>query len=82
MKDEDVVRKFAAIIGVGRIYKHRTGAAYWRWQTANRRDTLHAVGLLYPFMCSRRQKQMHEMVRKMFIPKANRWDKHRELLKW
>ena len=76
MKDEDVVRKFAAIMGIGKIYHCRTGSQLWRWQTTNKRDTVRALVLLYPWVGPRRRKAMEGTLKRMLVPKRSRWDGH------
>jgi hypothetical protein len=58
--DEDVVRKFAAVIGCGKVYgpyyeKSKPGKKpRFSWHTKSKADGIQAASLLEPFLCERR----------------------------
>lgn len=58
MKDEAIVRQFAAVMGVGRVYgTQRVGYTMWSWQTTSRADWEMATALLLPWLGERRTLQ-------------------------
>ncbi len=76
MTDEDVVRKFAGIIGVGYVnsYKRPGQKRYWRWAAQSRNDVLEALGLLWPYLGERRQEKATEVLERAaaIIPRGTK----------
>jgi hypothetical protein len=66
MTDEDVVRKFTDIIGIGAVhgpYPERNRPQikpYWSWHIGKRQDVLNFVALFAPLMGTRRANKMTE----------------------
>ena len=68
MLDEDIVKRFAAIVRCGHVHgpiKHtRSGRAdYWKWETSRWRDIVHVIVLLRPHLGVRRQQQLDTVLR-------------------
>ena len=66
MTDEDVLRKARAISGMGHVYgPTRPGGvrkAYWRWAVNRQADTYALMIALYPWLGSRRQAAVRDVV--------------------
>jgi hypothetical protein len=65
MTDEDVVSKFADIIGVGTVHgpyqaRQVNFKPYWSWHCGKRQDILNFVALFAPLMGTRRADRMTE----------------------
>ena len=67
MTDEDVVRHFADIIGIGSVHgpyqeqgRRSHVKPYWSWHCGRREDILNIVGLFAPLMGTRRANKMTE----------------------
>jgi hypothetical protein len=64
--DEDVVQRYQAIVGVGRIYQDkkltRGGKRFWHWMAAKRSDVEHVAELFRPYLGARRLARMDEML--------------------
>lgn len=63
--DEDVVKRFHEIIGVGSFlgpYKNRSGTDRWVWQVQNFRDCLKVATMLFPYLGKRRQEKARDMI--------------------
>jgi hypothetical protein len=70
--DEDVIRRFAQIIGVGKVYgpyTHKNGRdgrrrdhhkIYYRWQAGTREDVRYVANMLLPYLGERRAAKIHE----------------------
>ena len=60
MTDEDVVRRFHSIIGIGNVRPepHPPHKTSWRWKIAGREDVLNFCALLQPHMGERRAAKM------------------------
>lgn len=73
MTDREVLDRFHAIVGRGRIYIHsahkskrgieRGWSKAWVWQVGSRGDVLHVLGLLMPNLGSRRRARAEEALR-------------------
>jgi len=69
MCDRDVVERFAAIMGCGKVTnpdkrheqnpKHRP---IWRWSTARRADCLRIAQMFLPYLGERRSARAHEII--------------------
>jgi len=63
--DEDVVSRFAAIVGVGFVSEVRPRRSHhkhaWRWG-ANGEDVERVYALLAPWLGERRQARFHELL--------------------
>lgn len=64
MTDEDVVRRFARILGVGNVHSYATPPRkrYWRWSVQSKDDVLVVLGLLFPFLGERRAARAAEVI--------------------
>ena len=65
MSDEDVVRRFHRLIGIGNVtgpYVYNQHKPLWAWRSAAVEDVLNAVALLAPLMGDRRAAKMGECV--------------------
>jgi hypothetical protein len=65
MSDEDVVRRFHRLIGVGNVtgpYVYNGGKPLWAWRAAAVADVLNAVRMLEPLMGDRRAARMRDCV--------------------
>lgn len=66
MTDEDVVRRFHTVVGVGKVWRKpepREGwKPLWDWRCHGHNDTLYVLTLLKPYLGARRQ----ETARKVF----------------
>lgn len=64
-QDLDVVERFAAAMGCGKIYGpyNDKGARRprWSWHAKNAADTAQALALLEPFLCERRTARLSEL---------------------
>ncbi len=72
MTDLDVLEHFAAVVGVGNIYKHSTlphRKECWVWRTEASADLLTVGYLLGPFMHQRRQSALIELLDKIPNPR-------------
>lgn len=63
--DEDVLRRFVAIVGAGKVYGPYTYSnpkwkPYWQWQAQTYELVQHVVALLWPWLCTRRRAQAAE----------------------
>ena len=62
MTDEDVVREFAAVVGVGTVAGPRDNGPgrkpSWRWDTTNYEHTQAVVAALWPWLKSRRRERI------------------------
>ena len=60
--DHDVVERFAAAIGCGKVYgpylDKNAKNPRWSWHAKNKADAEHAVAILEPFLCSRRRAKL------------------------
>lgn len=75
MCDRDVVERFAAIMGCGKVTKgdrreeqnprHR---AIWRWGTAKRADCLRIARMLLPYLGERRTAKAREIIEAADVP--------------
>mgnify|MGYP001562412677 CR=1 FL=1 len=72
MSDEDVIRKLAAMTGVGTISEtapiekhHKT---QWRWQVAKTVDVIDLMKRLQPLMGKRRRKRIDEILNEFESP--------------
>ena len=60
MTDEDVVRRFASVVGYGAIYPRPSTPPRkptWRWQTGKRADVIALWQMFEPYMGQRRTDQ-------------------------
>lgn len=64
MTDEDVVRRFARIIGRGNVqsYRRPPRKRYWRWSVQSKDDVLAVLGVLWPLLGARRQEAATEVI--------------------
>lgn len=66
MTDEDSVRRFHAVVGLGRVrYENRAKRGwkdYWVWSCSSIEDVEIVVGLLYPYLGKRRQGRAMEVL--------------------
>ena len=64
MTDEDTVRRFHAIVGVGAIHvRHRAGVkSHWIWQVHTIEGFRHVFGLLEPWLGDRRRARATELI--------------------
>lgn len=68
--DEDIVKRFFQIVGVGRIYeqtKHRNGLSlgtkpFFRWQTQSRNDFRFIAKIFTPYLGERRLARVTELL--------------------
>lgn len=68
MTDEDVVERFARIVGRGAVHSYRSNQRtthggqrkqQWRWSVQSAEDVGHVLGLLWPFLGERRKEQAY-----------------------
>lgn len=83
MTDEDVVKKFHAIVGVGHVggpYHPSTRPnhhkPHWRWTVTGGRQAQAVLAALWPFLCLRRKAKAEEAIR--FFAAQQVWTKHRK----
>lgn len=73
MTDEDVIRRFAAVVGVGKIYgpygyangksrRREHHKQYWRWTAATKHSVLAAAQMFLPWMGQRRAQKLNEAI--------------------
>jgi hypothetical protein len=67
MTDEDVVIKFANIMGFGKVkgpYQPQPSSrkVRWVWEVQNFRECLKAINILYPYMGMRRAAKADEFI--------------------
>ena len=67
MSDEDVVRRFHAVIGVGNVTGpyESDGAGtklLWVWQTGSFEGVQHTMTVLWPWLHSRRKEKIKELI--------------------
>jgi hypothetical protein len=66
MTDEDVVRKFHQIIGIGHLYDEQPQRAgnklAWKWYIGRQEDVLNFCALMQPYMGERRAAKMAECI--------------------
>ena len=73
MTDEDVVLRFAAVIGVGKIYgpygyasstsrRREHHKQYWRWSVSDKDGVAIAAKMLLPFLGQRRSAKLKEAI--------------------
>jgi hypothetical protein len=65
MTDEDVVRRFAEIVEVGKVHRYEQRGnrqPVWRW-TCSGDDTVNVYRLLEPWLLSRRRARFAELLR-------------------
>lgn len=70
MTDEDVVRRFHRIVGVGTVCGPAKPRAEghlptWRWQVASRKYIYALCVALWPFMGRRRQERMTQAIQEL-----------------
>lgn len=74
MVDEDTVRKFAGIVGVGRIYLiKRPGKDLFSWQTTKGAEFEEIVTALGPWLSERRRERAAELIGLSELPKGKPW---------
>jgi hypothetical protein len=64
MTDEDVVRRFHKLIGVGSVrgpYTNGDHHLLWAWQVASRVGVAHVIDTLLPFLSERRTSRAQEI---------------------
>jgi len=77
MTDEDIVRRFAAIVGCGSVVE-RVGQVpgnktQWRWRTRSTPEARRVADLLLPYLGIRRSEAAHGVIgQAAIIPLANR----------
>lgn len=57
MNDEDVVRRFMAVVGRGTVTLRKK---QWCWRVCNKADCLHVLEMLRPYMGARRAARFDE----------------------
>ena len=71
MTDEDVVRRFQSVIGLGTVglsakqrqhYTGKYGKPFWHWRVNHRDDIIAVAELLYPHLGVRRRQQLDVML--------------------
>jgi hypothetical protein len=78
MCDEDAVRRFHTIIGVGQVYgpyndkNHPDWSPKWVWKAVNRKDVPQVYMMLRPWLCQRRG-QRFDQVMATYGSDPNRW---------
>jgi hypothetical protein len=68
MTDEDVIRKFAAIIGIGVVngpYFRNGRKAIWQWKVTKRSDVLSFLNVVLPHLGARRASRVQECIADM-----------------
>lgn len=70
MQDEPIVRRFADVMGVGKVYaiNRGNGKVAWAWQTTTIADFKRALVMLYPWVGERRRGKMRDMFLSGFLP--------------
>lgn len=68
MTDEDVIYRFANIMGFGKVkgpYQPQPTSrkVRWVWEVQNFKDCLKAINLLYPYLGVRRQAKADEFIK-------------------
>lgn len=68
MKDEDIVRRFHAVVGVGTVtyadppsWRRAGHVPMWLWRVGSREGVRHVVDLLSPLLGARRLAQIERM---------------------
>lgn len=66
MTDEEPVRRFHQLLGVGHVYtrgsnnpKHKP---QWQWQVAKQKDVRYVIETLYPWLSPRRKERADELM--------------------
>ena len=75
MTDEDVVRRFASIIGEGRVSKAIPGfprKPIWLWRLGTKAKVSALIELLYPYLGERRRAKADEILTICRQPKRKR----------
>ncbi len=66
MTDEDVVRRFAAIVECGTVNSYRAyqpnRKRQWQWSVGGKDDVLTVLGLFWEFLGERRQERACELI--------------------
>lgn len=65
MTDEDIVRRFAVVVGVGSVHvrsKRPPRKTAYQWTVSDAADVLHVLGLLWPYLGERRQERAAEVM--------------------
>lgn len=64
--DEDVIVRFAEIVGRGtvRYYERQENKDIWQWSVQSKADVLHVANLLTPYLGQRRTMQMAKVRRR------------------
>ena|SRR3990172_6194191 len=81
--DEDVIRRFCRVLGVGKVYgpyAHNGSAAknpkpMWVWQTARFEHIQAVVAMLWSWLCERRRAQASRVLRQMKAGSRSRQDR-------
>jgi hypothetical protein len=63
--DEDVIRKFCSVVGLGVIYGPRcigTNKPFWQWTTTTFEDTQAIVALFWRWLGARRKEKAKEVI--------------------
>lgn len=78
--DEDVVRRFHQVMGVGQVREERAmekrgWKRQWEWYVANQDGVLEAIDLIYPLLGDRRRLRADELRDHVQTLKARRHDR-------
>lgn len=82
MTDEDVILRFAAIIGVGKVYgpygykndsnrRRERHKQYWRWSVSDKEGVTTVAKMLLPFMGQRRSAKLNEAIEAVALLKES-----------
>ena len=82
MTDEDVVFRFAAIFGVGKVYgpysykndsnrRREHHKQYWRWSVSDKEGVTTVAKMLLPFMGQRRSAILNEAIEAVALLKES-----------
>lgn len=81
MTDEDAVRRFADIIGLGRVRGPLTETSalskkpFWEWNVSRGSECQAVLAALWAFLCSRRRARAEEMLR--HISRMKTWNREK-----
>jgi hypothetical protein len=66
MKDEDVVRHFAEVIGFGKVYLGgKSNEGMWRWAVTRFEHVQAIVAMFWPWLGSRRRARAREVLERL-----------------
>ncbi len=80
MKDEDIVRRFAAVVGVGKVYDRKC-RSLTVWHCGKRAEFRHLAEMFRPWLGERRIARLDELIHLSELPVgtvADAWKRRKE----